>query len=81
MLERARNARLRVAIDGCEDQCCKRVLGEADLPVDIHVVATDLGIETQPDEPHLMVDTEKIVAGVAERLSKGDGQTRKDIQP
>ena len=68
-LERARNAGRRVAIDGCEDHCCRKVLQKAGLAVDVHVVVTDLGIEKQPAEPHLVVDTKKAVDQVASRLA------------
>ena len=68
-LERARNARIRVAIDGCEDQCCRKVLEKAGLPAGVHVVATDLGIEKTPKEPHMIDDVKRAVSAVKEKLA------------
>jgi uncharacterized metal-binding protein len=44
-MERTAKAHIRVAIDGCEDHCCRKVLEKAGMRVDAHVVVTDLGIE------------------------------------
>ena len=60
-MERARAAAKRVAIDGCDDHCCKKILEKAGLTVDCHIVVTDLGIEKHPAEPHLVVDTKRVV--------------------
>lgn len=50
--ERARNAKIRVAIDGCEDHCCRKLLEKAGLSADVHVGLTEeLGIEKAPKEP------------------------------
>jgi uncharacterized metal-binding protein len=68
-MERARSAKLRVAIDGCEDHCCRKVLETAGLPVDVHVVVTDLGIEKSPEEPHMIVDSRRTVGAVKEKLA------------
>ena len=59
----------RAAPAGGEDHCCRKVLQKAGLAVDMHVVATDLGIEKQPAEPHLVVDTKKVVDHVVSRLA------------
>ena len=68
-LQRARSAKVRVAIDGCDDHCCRKVLEKAGLPVDAHVVVTDLGIEKQPKEPHMFVDARRTVDAVKEKLA------------
>lgn len=47
-LDRARAAGMRVAIDGCEDRCARRTLERARLPVDVHLVLTDHGVERSP---------------------------------
>jgi len=60
-MERVRAAAQRVAIDGCDDHCCRKILEKAGAPVDLHVVVTDLGIQKQPVEPHLVVDTKRVV--------------------
>ena len=69
-LERARNARIRVAIDGCEDHCCRKVLEKAGLPAGVHVVVTDLGIEKSPKEPHMIDDVKRAVSAVKEKLAR-----------
>src|SRR3990172_5452515 len=68
-MERARNAQTRVAIDRCEDHCCKIILEEAGLPVDVHVVATDLGIEKKPEAPRMAEDSARIVEEVKRSLT------------
>jgi uncharacterized metal-binding protein len=68
-LERARNAKIRVAIDGCEDHCCRKVLEKAGLSAEVHFVVTDLGVEKAPKEPHMIDDTKRTVGAVKERLA------------
>ena len=68
-LERARNARIRVAIDGCEDKCCRKLLEQAGLSPEAHIIVTDLGIEKAPREPHMIEDTRRTVAAVKEKLA------------
>ena len=68
-LQRARSAKVRVAIDGCDDHCCRKVLEKAGLSADVHVVVTDLGIEKQPKEPHMIVDARRTVDAVKEKLA------------
>ncbi len=60
-LERARAAAMRVAIDGCDDHCCRKTLEKAGLAVDAHVVATDMGIQKKPDQPDMIGDARKVV--------------------
>jgi uncharacterized metal-binding protein len=43
-IETANAADKRVAIDGCEVHCLKKGFEAAGVPVDVHVVVTDLGI-------------------------------------
>ncbi len=69
-LERAQKAAMRVAIDGCEDQCCKLILEKAGLPVDVHVIVTDQGIEKKPEKPRMAEDTTAVVAKVRQALGK-----------
>jgi len=59
--QRARQARERIVLDGCEDQCARKILEKAGLPVDRHVVLTQLGIEKSPQQPNLISDTRKVV--------------------
>ena len=63
-MERTRKAGRRIAIDGCEDHCCRKVLERAGVPVDVHVVVTDLGIEKKPAQPDIIGDTRKVVERV-----------------
>ena len=59
----------RVAIDGCSDDCARKILERAGVAVDVHVRVTDLGIEKQPAEPSLINDTRKVVAATLDRLN------------
>ena len=70
-LERARNARRRVLIDGCEDRCCRKIMDQAGLDVDLDVLVTDLGVEKQPAEPSLITDAKKVVEHVRSQLGAG----------
>lgn len=69
-LERARKAAIRIAIDGCDDKCCKVVLEKAGLPVDVYVNVTDQGIEKKPEKPHMAEDTTVVVAKVKQALGR-----------
>jgi uncharacterized metal-binding protein len=62
--DRARKAARRIAIDGCEDHCCRTMLEKAGMPVDAHVVVTDLGIEKAPATPHLIRDACRVCDAV-----------------
>jgi uncharacterized metal-binding protein len=63
-VKRTRDARLRIAIDGCEERCCHIVLEKAGIPAHVHVVVTDLGIEKEPAKPQMVTDTEKVAEHV-----------------
>lgn len=67
-LERARRAGQRVAIDGCEDQCARKVLEKAGLSADVHVVLTDIGIEKKPAQPNMISDARQAVGAVRKLL-------------
>jgi uncharacterized metal-binding protein len=60
-LERALAAGKRIAIDGCDDHCCRKVMEKAGIRVDVHVVATDLGVEKTPAKPDMIGDAKKVV--------------------
>jgi len=62
--DRARKATRRIAIDGCEDHCCKLILEKAHMPVDAHVVVTDHGVEKKPATPHVLKDTRRVCDAV-----------------
>jgi uncharacterized metal-binding protein len=67
--ERARNAKIRVAIDGCEDHCCRKLLEKAGLSAEVHIVVTNLGIEKAPKEPQMITDAKRTVGAVKEKLA------------
>ena len=68
-MQRSRAAARRVAIDGCDDHCARITLEQADLPVDLHVVATMLGVEQKPAEPRLTDDARLLANHVREALA------------
>lgn len=68
-LQRARAAAQRIAIDGCDDDCARRTLEAAGLPVDVYVKITDLGIEKQPAEPEWITHTKRVVNKLQQMLS------------
>jgi uncharacterized metal-binding protein len=68
-MDRAQKAAARVAIDGCEDRCARKTLELAGLPVDVHVVLTDMGIQKKPAQPNMISDAKKVVERVKEMLS------------
>lgn len=63
-MERARAARRRVVVDGCDEECCRHIMSEAGLPVEVYVAAKDLGVEKKPEQPDLAGDTAKIIGKV-----------------
>ena len=67
-MERARHAGRRVAIDGCEDDCCRRIMEKAGLSVDLHVDVTKQGIEKQPAEPRLVQHAKRVAEHVTQAL-------------
>ena len=70
-LDRARKAGRRVAIDGCEDHCVRKVLEKAGLAADVHIVLSDMGIEKKPARPNMINDAKKIVETVKLKLGTG----------
>jgi uncharacterized metal-binding protein len=72
-LGRAEKAARRIAIDGCEDHCVRKVLEQAGLTADVHAVLTDMGIEKQPVQPNMISDAKKVVDSVKQKLGLGGG--------
>ena len=70
-MERTRKAGRRIAIDGCDDHCCRKVMEKAGVAVDVHVVVTDLGIEKKPAQPDIIGDTRKVVEKVKAAVAAG----------
>lgn len=67
-MDRARAAATRIALDGCEDHCVRKVLEKAGLSADLHAVLTDLGIEKKPAQPNMISDAKKVVEHVKQML-------------
>lgn len=67
-VDRARHAARRVVIDGCDDECARRILAFAGMPIDVHVDVTSLGIDKKTETPHMIVDAKRVVEAVHERL-------------
>ena len=63
-LERARAAGRRIAIDGCEEHCARKILERADLSVEVHVDVTSLGVEKKPDRPQMVLDAKRVTEHV-----------------
>jgi len=70
-MERTRQAGRRIAIDGCDDHCCRKVMEKAGVAVDVHVVATDLGIEKKPAQPDMIGDAKKVVDKIKALVAAG----------
>jgi uncharacterized metal-binding protein len=71
-LERARQAGMRVAIDGCEERCARTVLEKAGLAADVHVVLTEMGIAKKPAQPNMSYDARRVVDRVKLSLGMDD---------
>lgn len=48
LIESAKAAKVLVAIDGCPTSCAKKALEHAELPPQIHLIVSALGIERKP---------------------------------
>jgi len=60
-MDRVRKAAKRIVIDGCDDHCARKIMEKAGVPVDAHVVLTDIGIEKKPAQPDMIGDAKKVV--------------------
>jgi uncharacterized metal-binding protein len=67
-LERARRAGKRVVIDGCEDHCARKIIERAELPVDVHVDVSTLGVSKKPEKPEMIVDSRRVADAVRARV-------------
>ncbi len=67
-IETANKADKRVAIDGCEVQCLKKGFEAAGVPVDVHVVVTDLGIAKGHHFDYSKDDIANVAGAVCEKL-------------
>ena len=71
-LDVARKAKSRIVIDGCGDRCCGKILHSNGLPVELHVVVTDIGVEKQPANPNLDGDARKVADHILTSLKGGN---------
>ena len=67
-VDTALKADKRVAIDGCEGQCLKQGFEAAGVPLDVHIVVTDLGIEKGHHFQHSREEVARVVAIVKDAL-------------
>lgn len=67
-VQAARKAPKRVAIDCCGVHCVRKALEAAGIPVDAHVVITDLGVEKAPHFDYSRDEVAKAAAAVRESL-------------
>lgn len=67
-LDRTRRAGRIVAIDGCDDHCCRKVLEGGGLTVGVHTVVTDLGIEKSGKGRSPLDDTRTVTEHVRREL-------------
>lgn len=69
-IETAQAADKRVVIDGCEVQCLKKGFEAAGVPVDVHVVVTDLGIAKGHHFDYTKEEVAKVAGAVCGRAGK-----------
>jgi len=67
-VESALKAEKRVAIDGCDVHCLKKGLEAVGVPVDVHIVVTDLGIAKGHHFNHTRDEVAKVAGAVCEGL-------------
>jgi len=69
-VERTREAACRVVIDGCDEDCARRILETAGMNVDVHIDVTTLGIEKSPEHPHILTHAKRVAETVCLALGK-----------
>jgi len=62
LITNAKNADEVVILDGCPVLCAKKIAGAQGVPVEQHLVMTELGITKGPSKDYTEDDIEKIVA-------------------
>lgn len=70
-IETANKADKRVAIDGCEVHCLRKGFEAAGVPVDVHVVVTDLGIAKGHHFNYTQDEVARVAGAVCEALKVG----------
>ena len=62
----ASGAELLIVLDGCTDCCATKKISAAGLTADVHIIATDLGIEKKGMGEVQYDEIEKVVSAVME---------------
>jgi uncharacterized metal-binding protein len=60
---------MRVVIDGCSDHCVRLTMEKADMPVDMHFVVTECGIEKSPAQSDPRADAQKLTQHIRAALN------------
>ena len=68
-MKRAREAALRIVIDGCDDRCARITMEKAGLPVDAHLVVTDTGVEKMAAQPQIAADASRVSEAVTAQIA------------
>jgi uncharacterized metal-binding protein len=65
------DADLILVIEGCSDHCASKKIIDVGIKADIHVVATELGIEKNGMAEVQWSDIEKVLAAVDQKITGG----------
>jgi uncharacterized metal-binding protein len=65
------DADMIIIIEGCSDHCASKKIIDVGIKADIHLVATDLGIEKNGTAEVQWSDIEKVLAAVEQKFTGG----------
>jgi len=65
------DADLILVIEGCSDHCASKKIIDVGIKADIHLVATELGIEKNGMAEVQWIDIEKVLAAIEQKLNSG----------
>lgn len=65
------DADLILVIEGCSDHCASKKIIDVGIKADIHLVATELGIEKNGMAEVQWIDIEKVLAAVDQKITGG----------
>ena len=65
------DADMIIIIEGCSDHCASKKINDVGIKADIHLVATDLGLEKNGMAEVQWSDIEKVLAAVEQKLTGG----------
>jgi uncharacterized metal-binding protein len=66
--ESAEDADLIIVLDGCPDHCASKKIIDAGIRADIHLVATELGVEKNGMAEVRWSDMEKVLAALEQEI-------------